>query len=70
MSLRKKAVPVYIFLVFSAVGKIAELYYQLTYGWFWTLQFAVSFVAALFFSAFLTELSEQISEAYPKKRRV
>lgn len=66
--LKQKAIPVYVFLALSASGKIAEICLQQMHGWIWTLQFLISFIAAVIFSSFLTALSEQISETYPKKR--
>jgi len=57
---------------FSSVTKIleVELQSQPKFGWFWLVQFACSFVAALLFCSYLNNLSEAIANRYPTKRRV
>ncbi len=57
---------------FSSVSKILEIELQpiQEYSWIWLLQVGCSFVAVLFFCAYLDRLAEAIADRYPAKRRI
>ncbi|MBE6633299.1 MAG: hypothetical protein E7620_03030 [Ruminococcaceae bacterium] len=68
--LRRQAVPVCLVVAVAAICKILEIELQISFGWFWLLQFAVSVVAAVAFSAFLSNLAEKLADRYPIQKSV
>ncbi len=61
-ALRRRAVISAALVGLSAVAKLLEAELRYALDWFWLLQVAVSVVAWIVFSGFLTELSEALTE--------
>ena len=68
--MKLRGIPVYACAAASAVCKILEIELRHSVEWIWLVQFAVSVVAWIVFSGFLSELAEKTAERYPRGKRV
>lgn len=66
---RRRADLIMIFVVLSALGKIAEVFLQPRFGWIWLLQFALSMVVFILFNGLLTDVTESVCGAFPPVMR-
>lgn len=67
---RRRAVLIMIFVVLSALAKMAEVFLQPRFGWIWLLQFALSMVVFVLFNGLLTDVTESVCGAFPTEMRI